>query len=39
LPLEKNAQESVEILKVKASEWAEKGRDFSPKVVLSGPIS
>jgi len=38
LPVENSIQETVEALRVKANEWAEKARDFPVKVVSSGPI-
>jgi UbiD family decarboxylase len=38
LPIENTIQQSVETLKGKAGEWAEKAKQFSAKVVDSGPI-
>ncbi|MFB0508152.1 MAG: UbiD family decarboxylase domain-containing protein, partial [Thermodesulfobacteriota bacterium] len=38
LPIENSIQESIEILRVKAGEWAAKADDFPAEVVDSGPI-
>ena len=38
LPVENSIQESVEALRVKAGELAEKAKDFPARVVNSGPI-
>lgn len=38
LPIENSVQETVEALRVKASEWAEKAKDFPPTLVDSSPI-
>jgi len=38
LPVENSIRESVETLRIKASEWEENAADFSAKVVSSGPI-
>ena len=38
LPVENSIQETVEVLRVKAGEWAERAKDFPTEAVNSGPI-
>jgi len=38
LPIENSVQETVEALRVKASQWAEKAKDSPVKLLSSGPI-
>jgi len=38
LPLENSTHKTIDTLRYQMMEWAEKAKDFSPKIVDSGPI-
>ena len=38
LPIENTIEETIDALRIKSGEWAEKAKDFSPVVVDSSPI-